>query len=99
MWKYLPITTPLLYRQAEVTRLREELSALNLKMVSQQEHDVKNTPKTSAANDNKSDNNRILSVMSKADIHSGSSHHATSASTTPQVFLFIIASVILLYTS
>ena len=84
-------TNPLLHcRQAEVTRLREELAAL--KVVPQQVHMDQKTPSLQSDDDNKSVNDiRQSNVISKADTvssnHSSSSHHTTSAPPTPQVFL------------
>ena len=91
-------TNPLLHcRQAEVTRLREELAAL--KVVPQQGHMDQKAPSLQSDDDNKSVNDirqsvndiRQSNVISKAGTlssnHSSSSPHTTSAPPTPQVFL------------
>ena len=74
-------------RQAEVTRLHEELAAL--KVASQQVNDDQKASSPQGVKDNKSLDIRS-SVVSKADalssLRSSSSHHSTSAPPTPQVF-------------
>ena len=83
------------YRQAEVARLREELTAA--KFVTQPAHDITNSdpsaPSPQAVNGNTSpDDAKRSSVVSKANtlssLQSGSIHHAESAPPTSQVFLF-----------
>ena len=81
-------TNPLLIcRQAEVTRLHEELAAL--KVATQQVNDDQKASSPQGVKDNKSLDIRS-SVVSKADalssLRSSSSHHSTLAPPTPQVF-------------